>query len=474
MNCSLAIVLLLTTSSLFAQSPKPNIVVILCDDLGYGDLASYGHPHIKTPNLTRMGAEGIRFTDFYSTAPVCSSSRVGLMTGRSPNRAGVYDWIPPAGRPRQDLRHLVHMRRTEITIPMLMKQSGYATCMAGKWHCNSLFNSDQQPQPDDAGFDHWFGTQNNASPSHANPNNYVRNGVAVGPLKGYSCQLVVDEGINWLKKQQKRKAGQPFFMYLAFHEPHEPVASPAELVALYEEVTDTRKQAEYFANVHNIDLAVGRFLEALKRLGVDENTLVVFTADNGPETLNRYSRASRSWGRATPLRGMKLWTTDAGFRVAGIMRWPAKIKAGQVSSQPVSALDLLPTFCQLADVLLPTGLELDGMNCIPAMNSQPLDRTRPLVWVYYNAINERRVAMRDGDWKVLARVNLPKLVNVHSGNVDAVMVAKLTDIQIFHVTDDIDESEDLADKEPHQLEVLTKKLRTHYAELLQASHVWSH
>jgi arylsulfatase A len=154
---------------------QPNIVVVLCDDLGYGDLECYGHPHIKTPNLNRMAKEGMRFTDFYSAAPVCSPSRVGLLTGRSPNRAGVYDWIPH----RMD----VHMRSSEVTIPQLLKQAGYATCMSGKWHCNSKFNSATQPQPDDAGFDHWFGTQNNASPSHENPTNFIRNGDEVGPLK---------------------------------------------------------------------------------------------------------------------------------------------------------------------------------------------------------------------------------------------------------------------------------------------------
>ena len=115
-------------------------------------LASYGHPHIKTPNLDRMAAEGIRFTNFYSTAPVCSPSRVGLLTGRSPNRAGVYDWIPPAKEPKSDAREQVHMRLGEPTIPKLLKQAGYATAMMGKWHCNSMFNSEEQPQPIDAGF----------------------------------------------------------------------------------------------------------------------------------------------------------------------------------------------------------------------------------------------------------------------------------------------------------------------------------
>ncbi|MEK6235911.1 MAG: sulfatase-like hydrolase/transferase, partial [Planctomycetales bacterium] len=221
---------------------KPNIVVILCDDLGYGDLACYGHPHIKTPNLDRMAKDGVRLTDFYSTAPVCSPSRVGLLTGRSPNRAGVYDWIPASGNAAKG-RGRVHMRRSETTIPALLKDAGYATCVSGKWHCNAAFNSPKQPQPSDFGFDHWFATQNNAAPSHANPRNFVRNGKPVGPLQGYSCQIVVDEAIGWLEGHLRNNPRQPFFLYVPFHEPHEPVASPPELVAHYKDVATEPPQA---------------------------------------------------------------------------------------------------------------------------------------------------------------------------------------------------------------------------------------
>ena len=302
---------------------RPNIVVILCDDLGYGDLACYGHPHIKSPNLDQMAADGMRLSACYSAAPVCSPSRVGLLTGRSPNRAGVYDWIPSAGGKRPDARDLVHMQRDEITIPQLLKDAGYATCQSGKWHCNSRFNSPNQPQPGDAGFDHWFATQNNAAPCHENPNNFVCNGDEVGPLEGYSCQLVVDEATRWLDRHVKENAEQPFFMFITYHEPHEPVASPRSLVDGYKDVTESEDEAQFFANVENLDNATGRLLATLDRLGKTDNTLVVFTSDNGPETLNRYKRANRSWGRPGLLRGMKLWTTEAGHRVAGIMKWPA-------------------------------------------------------------------------------------------------------------------------------------------------------
>ncbi|HAW98293.1 MAG TPA: arylsulfatase [Opitutae bacterium] len=447
------------------QGKRPNVVVVLCDDLGYGDLACYGHPKIKTPHLDRMAEGGIRFTDFYSSAPVCSPSRVGLLTGRSPNRAGVYDWIP-GGRG-------VHMRTSEVTIPHLLKKAGYATCMSGKWHCNGKFNSPQQPQPDAAGFDHWFGTQNNASPSHENPKNFVRNGKVVGPLKGFSCQLVMDEALGWLKKQQARDAEQPFFLYVAFHEPHEPVASPKEMVNQYDGVAKNLNQAQYFANVTNVDAAVGKLMKTLKSMKLDENTLVVFTSDNGPETLLRYGpRSGRSFGVADPLRGMKLWTTEAGFRVAGIMRWPARIEPGQVSGRVVSALDFLPTFCELAGTKPPKDLALDGTSFLPALEDKPVKREKPLVWVYYNALNNRRVAMRDGQWKVLAKLSIGKLKTIDSRNADQVKGATLSDFQVFDLSQDVGEKEDLAKANPVKLAELKKKLQTHYRELVEGSHVW--
>ena len=449
-----------------AKEDRPNIVVVLCDDLGYGDLECYGHPKIKTPHLNRLAKGGIRFTNCYSTAPVCSPSRVGLLTGRNPNRAGVYDWIPD-GRS-------VHMRASEVTIPQLLKKAGYATCMSGKWHCNGKFNSPQQPQPDAAGFDHWFGTQNNASPSHENPRNFVRNGKPVGPMEGYSCQLVMDEAVIWLEKQQAKDSEQPFFMYVAFHEPHEPVASPKKMVDQYDGVAKNVDQAHYFANVTNLDAAVGKLMKALMSMELDENTLIVFTSDNGPETLLRYGRGSRrSFGSPKPLRGMKLWTTEAGFRVAGIMHWPARIKPGQVSSQPVSALDFLPTFCELAGTQPSKDLALDGASFLPALENKPITRKKPLVWVYYNALNKRRVAMRDGNWKVLAKLNIGKLNKVDARNEAQIKGATLSDFQMFDLSKDIGEIEDLSRSHPEKLIKLKQRLETHYKELVNGSHVWS-
>ena len=179
------------------------------------------------------------------------------------------------------------------------------------------------------------------------PANFVRNGVPVGVIESYSCQIVVDEALRWLQETDRSK---PFFLYAAFHEPHEPVASPPDLVDQYADVAKTPDQAQFFANVANVDAAVGRLVDGLNQTGRRDNTLIIFTSDNGPETLNRYRGAQRSYGQPGPLRGMKLHTTDAGFRVAGIVNWKGHVTAGQTVSTPVSSLDFLPTFCRLAGV----------------------------------------------------------------------------------------------------------------------------
>ncbi len=477
---TLVLALLATTNVSAAPAspaPRPNFLVILGDDLGYGDLASYGHPHIRTPHLDQLARDGIRFTDAYSAAPVCSPSRVGLLTGRSPNRAGVFDWIP-AATPAQataQSRHLTHLRRAALTLPALLRTAGYATALSGKWHCNAIFNDPAQPQPSDAGFDHWFATQNNAAPSHENPVNFVRNGQPVGPLQGYSCDLVAREATTWLERHTAAARTQPFFLYVAFHEPHEPVASPSDLVASYRGTAKSDEQAQYFANVTNLDRAVGHLLATLDRLGLARDTVVYFSSDNGPETLNRYPGSQRSHGSPGPLRGMKLWTTEAGFRVPGILRWPAGVKPGQIVRDPVSSLDLLPTFAALAAAPLPRDRRFDGTDLRAVFTGAPLRREQPLFWVYYNALNDQRVALRDGPWKLLARLGggtLPKYSNVTASLAPALRRAELTDFSLYRVTDDPGEARDLAATEPAQLAALTQKLTALHSELTATMHVW--
>lgn len=459
-------------------APRPNFVVILTDDLGWGDIGIHGHPHIRTPTIDRLAAEGIRFTSCYAAAAVCSPSRAGLLTGRDPNRAGIFEWIanaPADWIAKERSRHLVHLRANEITLPRVLQQAGYATALSGKWHCNSRFNDPAQPQPGDAGFDHWFATQNNAAPSHRNPVNFVRNGEPVGPLEGYACQIVAREAIDWLEHHQQRDPAQPFFLYVAFHEPHEPVVSPPDLVAHHRPHARNRDEAEYFANVENMDRALGELLHTLDRLNLAENTIVFFTSDNGPEGTFRYPAAARSYGSAGPLRGSKVWTTEGGVRVPGILRWPARVPAGQVSDEPVSSLDLFPTFAALAGATIPHGLALDGTDIQSVLAGDAIQRARPLFWVYFNAANDQRVALRDGPWKLLAKLDdgkLPPLDNITTATASRVRHARLTDFSLYRVSEDIAESRDLSLDEPERLAQLAAKMDQLYRELTETMHVW--
>ncbi|HAA72436.1 MAG TPA: hypothetical protein DCE55_25080, partial [Planctomycetaceae bacterium] len=194
---------------------RPNFVIVLCDDLGYGDLACYGHKVTQTPHLDRFAKESLKLTSCYAAAPNCSPSRTGMMTGRTPMRVGIHNWIPVLSP--------MHVRKREITVATLLRQAGYATCIAGKWHLNGRFNLPGQPQPSDHGFDHWFATQNNALPCHKNPDNFVRNGKPLGKLEGFSAQLVTDEAVAWLTKLRDKE--KPFFLFVTYHEPHDPIAS---------------------------------------------------------------------------------------------------------------------------------------------------------------------------------------------------------------------------------------------------------
>ncbi len=448
-----------------AQDGRPNFVVILCDDLGYGDLACYGHPHIKTPHLDRLAKQGMRLTSCYAAAPVCSPSRAGMLTGRTPNRSGVYNWIPG--------NHVMHLRKDEVTVAMMLKEAGYDTAHVGKWHCNGKFNSDAQPQPGDHGFNHWFATQNNAAPSHKNPRNFVRNGKAVGPMEGYACQLVADEGVEWLRNGRDKK--KPFFLFTCFHEPHEPVASPDKMTAGYAEVTKNKLEAEYFANVENMDVAVGKLMAALDDLKLADDTLVFFTSDNGPETLRRYGGAARSYGSPGPLRGMKLWLYEGGIRVPGILRFPGRIKPGSESAEPVCGLDVLPTFTGLAGIERKPDRPIDGSSFVEVFRGKPIRRTVPLYWHYHNALGAPKAAMRVGDWMVLG--SWGKASGRGGGFFRAadqklVKETPLSEFELYNLKADRDQEKNLAASEPGQLKKLTAMLVKKYREVQAEGPEW--
>ena len=229
------------------DAARPNVVVFLADDLGYGELGCYGNRQAVTPNLDRFATEGLRLTDCHSASSVCSPSRTAILTGRTPWRTGVFTWIPE-GSP-------IHLRATEKTLPALLRAAGYDTCHVGKWHLNGLFNSPEQPQPNDHGYDHWMATQNNAAPSHAHPENFVRNGEAVGRADDYSAPFIAREAATWLRSRKDPK--RPFFLAVWTHEPHYPIASAPRYEEQHAAVGDPAERT-YRANVTQLDDAFGR------------------------------------------------------------------------------------------------------------------------------------------------------------------------------------------------------------------------
>lgn len=372
-----------------AGATPPNLILFLADDLGYGDLGCYGHPVIQTPNLDAFARQGVKLTQCYAASAVCSPSRSALLTGRTPHRNGVYTWIAEGSE--------VHLRKSEMTLPKLLHAGGYTTCHSGKWHLNGHFNQTTQPQPGDHGYDWWMATQNNAAPTHENPNNFVRNGQAVGPMQGYSAPLVVAEALAWLT--QKRDPKKPFFITVWTHEPHYPIKSDPKFKALYPQLKDDI-QADHHANVTQMDSAFGQLMRKLDEEGLRDQTLVFFTSDNGPEGDGVTSPGRGSSGG---LRGRKRDMHDGGIRVPGLVRWPGHIPASSVCETPVIGSDAFPTLLTAAGMKVPDSVTLDGVNVLEVLKgrSSSVERVQPLFWRLLMAPN-MKMAMRVGDWKILA------------------------------------------------------------------------
>jgi arylsulfatase A len=419
---------------------RPNLILFLADDLGYGDLGCYGHPIIKTPNLDAFAKQGVRLTRCYSASAVCSPSRSALLTGRTPHRNGVFTWIAE-GAP-------LHLRTTELTLPKLLQGAGYATCHSGKWHLNGLFNSPDQPQPNDHGYDHWMATQNNAAPSHENPSNYVRNGVSVGRMEGYSAVLAVDEAIDWMKA--KRDRDKPFFLAVWAHEPHYPIKSNPKYKALYPDLDDD-VQREHHANVTQLDDAFGRLMRSLDDQQLSENTFVFFTSDNGPEGDGIKTPGRGSTGG---LRGRKRDMHEGGIRVPGLARWPGKIPAGTTVDVPVIGSDIFPTMLATAGVAVPNDRVLDGVDVRGALDgsSPSVRREQPLYWRLQMAPN-KKVAMQIDDWKILAD-------------------PEMTEFELYDLKSDPNETTDMKGREPARFEELRTRLVRHHREVENEGPDW--
>lgn len=457
MKIAISILTAVALTSPFAAcaAERPNIVVFFADDLGYGDIGCYGSV-IRTPNIDQLAREGLRFTDFYAGAPNCSPSRTALLTGRTPSRAGVYDYLPP-GIP-------MHLPDSEITIAEALQSIGYATCHVGKWHLSSWSLEPEarleSPTPGDQGFDYWFAVDNNAVPSHRNPENFLRNGEAVGQIEGYSCQIVADEAVDWLETRDDKT--KPFFLNVWFNEPHRRIASPRELIDSYDDYP--REDAEYFANVTNMDLALGRVLKKLDELGLRDDTFVLFASDNGPWHANS----------SGPLRAGKSSLYEGGIRVPGVIRWPGQVEPGRVTGEPAGVVDLLPTLLAITGAELPVERHLDGSNILPLLTgADSVTRDQPLFWFFYKS--SPMCAIRDGDYVLVAdplETYRSKSHPIDSSDLAYLKSAKMERFELYNVREDIEQTEDLSDREPERLETLKKRLLAIHQDVIAEGPPW--
>lgn len=455
---SIPLLSVVLSTLLAAAGHRPNLLVFLTDDHGYGDLSCYGSQRVQTPHLDRLATEGARFTQFYAPASVCSPTRVGLLTGRSPFRLGIYTYIPN--------KSAMHLQRSERTLPALLRDAGYDTCFVGKWAVNGLMGSDRQPQPSDHGFDYSLASQNNAVPGHLNPTCFYRNGTPVPTTHGYSSALIVDEAIQWLARRKDQS--KPFCLFVWFHEPHRVIATPPEFTAKFAHVRadqasispqagqlDAPSLAEYLGNIAHMDHQVGRLLEVLRASDAAAKTFTVFTSDNGPIAP----------GSAGPLRGGKGTLWEGGIRLPGIIRWPGHIQPGRVIDTPACGLDLLPTFCEIAGVAAPADRALDGESIVPVLEGRSSQRTKPIFW--WRAANE--AALRFGDWKIKASAGpatgFPSRMAWFKG-------AKLGKFELYNLREDLAEQHDVAATHPEVVASLSAALVRLYSEMQREAPDW--
>lgn len=453
------------------MAAPPNILVIVADDLGYGDLGCTGHPHIKTPNIDRLAKDGGVFRNFYAPASVCSPTRAAMMTGRMPYRHGVYGFIH-VGDP------YVHLPKEEVTIPQLFRAAGYQTALSGKWHV-SLNDYRKEypriPSMDHYGFDYWFSSDNNTV-IHKKPD-WWRNGTALGVQDGYAAEVVGDDAVRWLKEGRDKE--KPFLQFVHFYEPHWFVDAPREIVDGYlGTATENENEAYYFASVENVDRQVGRVLKAIDEEGLREKTMVFFTSDHGPATVGKGRGRFRNFGVPDPYRGRKYGLWEGSVHVPGILRWPAKVKPGTSWDAPCGSIDWLPTFCELAEAKAPKGLKLDGESFSPLVAGRDWKRRNGLQWHHYNATllesPNPNAVMREGDFLICGFYDArPKGTGRWvPGHMEFIRTATLRRFAFYDLSKDPEQLRDLAAEMPEQFEAMKGRLLKSHLSLQESALDW--
>lgn len=360
---------------------RPNIVFILADDLGYADLGCYGQKRIRTPNIDRIAAEGIRFTQAYCGTSVCAPSRCSLMTGLHIGHACIRAnrATPPEGQQP--------LSTGTFTVARMLQQAGYRTACIGKW---GLGGPGSTGAPEKQGFDHFFGYLCQSKAHEYYPPYLWRDAKRVDlDGKTYSHDLIAADALAWVRENHDR----PFFLYLTFTIPHAKLQVPD--LGIYEKESWTPEAKTFAAMIARMDRDIGRLLALLKELGLDEKTIVFFASDNGAErgAMRRFLQSSG------PLRGFKRDMYEGGIRVPMIVRWPGSVPAGKTSDDAWAFWDFLPTCADLAGVKPPVDAKLDGLSVLPALLGGPMPRREYFYW----ELHEPRVkqAVRFGDWKAV-------------------------------------------------------------------------
>lgn len=354
-------------------SSRPNVIFVLTDDLGFADVGCYGATKVKTPNIDILAAEGIRFADFHTAASICSPSRAAFLTGAYPQRAGLYMGI----NPNRTAHWFLGLHPVEFTLAEQFKTAGYDTFMVGKWH----LGTEPEFHPLKQSFDHYYGMPCNFShsPKFFDGEQEVFAKTPLDQLTELYTQrvarIISDAG------------NKPFFLYYAHNYPHTPFKAGKRFAG-------TSKDGVRGDVMQELDWGIGQMMQALKASGAAENTIVVFTSDNGP-TKNEYAK---------PYRGTKYVTFEGGHRVPLIVHWPAMIKQSMVSDVPVNAMDLFPTLSAVIGAALPSNRTYDGENLLPLLSGQSLQRNVDQPFFYYNCENLQ--AIRLGHWKL----HLPRSV----------------------------------------------------------------
>ncbi len=440
-----------------AHRRRPNFLLILVDDLGWADCGFSGSSFYETPHLDRLAYTGMRFTDAYAASPVCSPTRAAILTGKSPARLNITDYIPgedPRDRKLIGPEDLHHLPLDEVTLAEALKKTGYATFFAGKWHLGG-----EGFYPENQGFDINRGGWESGGPYGGNRyySPYGNPRLDDGPEGEYLTDRLTDETIGFIEANRNR----PFFAQLSFYTVHTPIIACRRFEKKFEEKsrslpplegpdqlsehdgwTKTRQDnAEYASMIHAMDENVGRLLKSIDELGLKENTVIVFTSDNGGlSTLLKHGYPTSN----RPLRAGKGWCYEGGIRVPLLVRIPGMTRPGAVCSEPVISMDFYPTFLDLAGQSLLPGQQIDGRSLIPLMKQEGSLGREFLFWHYphyHGSAWRPGSAIREGDWKLIEFYDWEK-------------------VELYHLSRDIGETRDLSSLEPERAGRLLRTLRS--------------